>query len=124
MNIGSKVVCTDDTFEAWVKAIYVDLPVKNEVYTIRDIQRGVNVKTVESNPDSSLLFKGNETVTILLEELVNGELPLSKLEMGFNYRRFAPINEETVSEEVEEFIYNPKIVELPTPVKRELEFAA
>lgn len=125
MKLNDHVVCVDDKFEPWVHAIYTMLPKKGNIYKIRDIDIGVNVKTIESNPDSSLVFKGNQTITFLLHELINPDMPISGKECGFSSQRFAPLNYDENSEEIVDFVGNPNIIQMPTPVKtRELEIAA
>ena len=86
MMKGQKVVCTNDSFPAVVRAIYKQLPVKGVTYTIRDVFLG-REKIVKAG-DSA-------TVGLLLEELVNPPDPLHKgqQELGFNSERFAPIEE-------------------------------
>ena len=37
---GQKVVCINDTFPAFIKAIYQQLPVKGNTYTIREVFLG------------------------------------------------------------------------------------
>lgn len=106
-KLGDKVVCVDDTFESWVTVLYTQLPKKGSIYTIRDFQLGVNVKTIEANPDSSLLFKGNQTATLLLEELHNAAMPISKKEMGFGAWRFKPLTSISLEDSAEYFEYKP-----------------
>ena len=37
---GQKVVCTNDSFTAVIRAIYKQLPVKGSTYTIREVFLG------------------------------------------------------------------------------------
>jgi len=62
MMKGQKVVCVNDTFEAFVKAVYKQLPVKGKTYTIRQVFLG-----------RERIVKGGDSATVglLLEELVN-----------------------------------------------------
>ncbi|HLP07631.1 MAG TPA: hypothetical protein VK178_05660 [Opitutaceae bacterium] len=94
MMKGQKVVCTNDSFSAVVRAIYKQLPVKGVTYTIRDVFLG-REKVVKAG-DSA-------TVGLLLEELVNPPDPLHKgqQELGFNSERFSPLEElpDEVAEE-------------------------
>jgi len=82
---GQKVVCINDTFNGFVKAVYKELPVKGKTYTIREVFLG----------DSA-------TVGLLLVELVNPPDPfhVGKQELGFSSERFAPL-EELPPEEAE-----------------------
>lgn len=93
---GQKVVCINDQFPAIVRAIYKQLPVKGDTYTIREVFLG-REKVVKAG-DSA-------TVGLLLVELVNPPDPLHRgqQELGFNSERFAPLEElpdEVAEEEV------------------------
>ncbi|HYP17952.1 MAG TPA: hypothetical protein VEQ65_12140, partial [Opitutus sp.] len=59
---GQKVVCINDTFTPVILALYKQLPVKGDVYTIREVFLG-REKIVRGG-DSA-------TVGLLLEELKN-----------------------------------------------------
>lgn len=94
---GQRVVCTNDTFNDFVRAIYKQLPVKGTTYTIREVFLG-REKIVKAG-DSA-------TVGLLLQELRNPPDPFhaGKQELGFSSERFAPLEElppEQVEEEVE-----------------------
>jgi len=91
---GQKVVCINDTFAPFIKSLYKQLPVKGEVYTIRDVFLG-REKIVNAG-DSA-------TVGLLLVELHNPPDPFlaNKQELGFSSERFAPL-EELPDEEAEE----------------------
>lgn len=95
---GQKVVCINDTFNDFIRAIYLQLPVKGKTYTIREVFLG-----------REKIVKGGEsaTVGILLEELVNPPDPFhaGKQELGFTSERFAPLEElPAEKEEVEEAV--------------------
>lgn len=95
---GQKVVCINDTFNDFIRAIYLQLPVKGETYTIREVFLG-----------REKIVKGGEsaTVGILLEELVNPPDPFhaGKQELGFTSERFAPLEElPPEKEEAEEAV--------------------
>lgn len=91
---GQKVVCTNDSFPAVVRAIYKQLPVKGSTYTIRQVFLG-REKVVKGG-DSA-------TVGLLLAELVNPPDPFhaGQQELGFSSERFAPL-EEKPDEQAEE----------------------
>ena len=91
---GQKVVCINDTFPPIIQAVYMQLPVKGDVYTIREVFLG-REKIVRGG-DSA-------TVGLLMEELKNPPDPFhqGKQELGFSSERFAPL-EELPAEEVEE----------------------
>ena len=90
---GQKVVCINDTFTTVVRAIYKQLPVKGNTYTIREVFLG-----------REKVVKGGDTATVglLLEELVNPKDPFhaGNQELGFSSERFAPL-EEHPDEEAE-----------------------
>ena len=90
---GQRVVCIDDTFNGFVKAVYKQLPEKGKTYTIREVFLG-----------REKIVKGGDSATVglLLEELVNPPDPfhVGKQELGFSSERFAPL-EEVPPEEAE-----------------------
>jgi hypothetical protein len=97
---GQKVVCINDTFNDFIRAIYKQLPVKGVTYTIREVFLG-----------REKIVNGSETATVglLLEELRNPPDPFhaAKQELGFTSERFAPLEElpdETAEAETEELI--------------------
>ena len=91
---GQKVVCINDTFADFIRAIYAQLPVKGTAYTIREVFLGR--EKVLHGGDSA-------TVGLLLEELHNPPDPFhaGQQELGFSSERFAPL-EELPSEKTEE----------------------
>ena len=95
---GQKVVCINDTFGEFIRAIYLKLPVKGKTYTIREVFLG-----------REKIVKGGEsaTVGILLEELANPPDPFhaGKQELGFTSERFAPLEDlPAEKEEVGELV--------------------
>ena len=92
---GQKVVCINDAFSQFVRAIYTQLPVKGKTYTVREVFLG-----------REKVVKGGETATVglLLEELQNPPDPFhaGSEELGFASERFAPIEELPAEEEEEE----------------------
>lgn len=93
MTKGQRVVCINDTFSDFVRAIYAQLPVKGATYTVREVFLG-----------RERIVKGGESATVglLLHELVNPPDPFhaGKEELGFSSERFAPL-EELPPEEAE-----------------------
>ncbi len=83
---GQKVVCINDTFSAFIRALYKQLPVKGNTYTIREVFLG-----------REKIVKGGDTATVglLLSELTNPPDPFhqGKQELGFTSERFAPMEE-------------------------------
>jgi hypothetical protein len=92
---GQKVVCINDTFPPIILALYKQLPVKGDVYTIREVFLG-----------REKIVRGGESATVglLLEELKNPPDPFhqGKQELGFSSERFAPLEELPAAEEEEE----------------------
>jgi hypothetical protein len=83
---GQKVVCINDTFSPTIRALYKQLPVKDTIYTIREVFLG-----------REKIVKGGDTATVglLLVELTNPKDPFhqGEQELGFSSERFAPLNE-------------------------------
>ena len=86
MTRGQRVVCVDDTFSDFVRAIYAQLPVRGATYTIREVFLG-----------RERIVKGGDSATVglLLCELVNPPDPFhaGREELGFSAERFAPLEE-------------------------------
>jgi len=84
----------NDTFTPTIRALYQQLPVKHDVYTIREVFLG-----------REKIVRGGETATVglLLEELKNPPDPFHQgnQELGFSSERFAPL-EELPDEKIEE----------------------
>jgi len=82
MNVGQKVVCIDDRFDAVALALYTAFPVKGVTYVVRDVQLGI--RTDCKTGDVSLLLVGvmNPHAT-----------SRAGLEFGFSADRFRPLSE-------------------------------
>jgi hypothetical protein len=83
-DVGQKVVCIDDKFEAWHKKLYKVFPTEGCVYVIRDVRIGV------------LYSEGKRTgaISLLLVGLINPPADsVMALERGFNSDRFRPLSE-------------------------------
>ncbi|MFA5057098.1 MAG: hypothetical protein WC485_03215 [Opitutaceae bacterium] len=95
MITGQKVVCINDTFSEFIRAIYTQLPIKGKTYTIREVFLG-----------REKVVKGGDTATVglLLEELINAPDPFhaGQQELGFSSERFAPFEELPLGEREEE----------------------
>jgi hypothetical protein len=92
MVSGTKVICVDDRFPPEILIYYTNLPLKDKVYTIRDVEVGIGL-----NGEA-----GEIAVTLI--ELANpvSEVPPHR-ERGFKVERFRELEPEVeVSEEVEE----------------------
>lgn len=85
---GEKVVCVNDDFPALAKRLYQKLPVKDQIYTVRECSIG-RTKTGGGGGDSGISYR------VLLVELVNGPDPYmnpnAAEELGFRSDRFAPV---------------------------------
>jgi hypothetical protein len=83
---GQRVICINDTFSPTIRALYKQLPVKDNIYTIREVFLG-----------REKIVKGGDTATVglLLEEITNPRDPFhqGEQELGFSSERFAPLNE-------------------------------
>jgi hypothetical protein len=82
---NQKVVCIDDSFPLGIGKLYNQLPVKDQIYVIRDVV-----------PGQSLTGSPGE-VAVYLIGVVN---PTNKLgiERGFNAERFAPLSYQEVDD--------------------------
>lgn len=92
---GQKVVCINGRFSELVRAMYRQLPVEGDTYTIREVFLG-REKIVKAG-DSA-------TVGVLLQELHNPPDPFhaGKQELGFSSERFAPVEELPPEESAEQ----------------------
>ena len=108
---GQKVICINDTFSPTVRALYQQLPVKDTIYTVREVFLG-REKIVRCGDTA--------TVGLLLEELTNPMDPFhqGEQELGFSSERFAPLNtlpDEEVAAEAEESVSAPGWAPVPVP---------
>ena len=92
MVSGTKVVCVDDRFPPEIFIYYTNLPIKDKVYTIRDVEVGVGLNGEAGE------------IAVTLVEISN---PVSKVpphrERGFKVERFRELEPEVeVEEEIEE----------------------
>lgn len=92
MVSGTKVVCVDDRFPPEIFIYYTNLPIKDNVYTIRDVEVGVGINGEAGE------------IAVTLVEISN---PVSKVpphrERGFKVERFRELEPEVeVEEEIEE----------------------
>jgi hypothetical protein len=94
MTSGTKALCVDDRFPPEIVAFYDQLPVKNRIYTIRDIGVGIGVN---GQPGE---------IVVYLDELRN---PLSDAppypERGFAQFRFREVEPQQEAEELVEAEY-------------------
>ena len=100
-EVGQRVVCVNGDFSPTVRHLYKSLPVKDGVYTVRDVGIGRARVTSGGGGENEVSY------LLLLEELHNPDDPYmpegAAEEMGFRSDRFAPLEEiENVEEEEEE----------------------
>lgn len=87
MNIGQRVVCVNDIFAPNLARHYRELPIRDHIYTIRHMEPGGTTLTGRYN---------NSTTAVLLEELHNPDPGINGgRELGFDQRRFSPIEAVT-----------------------------
>ncbi len=111
MEVGKKVICVNDVFPYWVYKLYRQLPVKDQIYTVRVVGIGREVLFVH-NKDGKIIKNGGSDLKggalyLLLNELVNPPDPFCiERELGFTSERFVPLDEESEenSNEVEKFV--------------------
>ena len=92
MVSGTKVICVDDRFHPEILIYYTNLPLKDKVYTIRDVEVGIGLNGEAGE------------IAVTLVELANpvSEVPPHR-ERGFKVERFRELEPEVeVAEEVEE----------------------
>ena len=88
---GSKVVCVDDKFPTEILTFYKGLPIKDKVYTIRDMGIGVTLQGEHGE------------VVVYLQELHNPKSSTPPYpERGFAQWRFREIKPAEDLEQVEE----------------------
>lgn len=91
-DVGQKVACINDDFSTTVRHIFKQLPVKDEIYTVRDVRIG----------RAQVTGGGDVSFLVLLQELKNPDDPYmadgAAEEMGFRSDRFAPLEELENSE--------------------------
>ena len=89
MVSGTKVICVDDRFPPEILIYYTNLPLKDKVYTIRDVEVGIGLNGEAGE------------IAVTLVELANpvSEVPPHR-ERGFKVERFRELEPEVeVAEE-------------------------
>jgi len=112
MQVGEQVVCVDDRFAKPLAKYYVNLPIKNETYTIR----AVFVGRPMMHPIGSA---ADGEIGLLLRELLNGTDPRNKYqqELGFNSERFRPLRQLDASSENHEELVMVRVAPKIEPLK-------
>jgi hypothetical protein len=89
---GTKVICVDDRFPPEIIIYYTNLPIKDKVYTIRDVEVGVGLNGEAGE------------IAVTLAEFANpvSETPPHR-ERGFKIERFRELEPAVeVEEEIEQ----------------------
>ena len=106
------MVCVDDQFERPLTRYYLNLPMKDNTYTIRAVFIGRGVM----HPFGEI---AHGEIGLLLEELVNGVDPRHrhKLEVGFNSARFRPLEDPDARADDEEELVRVRTARKVEPLK-------
>jgi hypothetical protein len=85
---GTKVICVDDRFPPEILIYYTNLPIKDKVYTIRDVEVGVGLNGEAGE------------IAVTLAEFANpvSEVPPHR-ERGFKVERFRELEPAVEAEE-------------------------
>ena len=93
------MVCINDEFPPMARLLFVNLPRKDSVYTVRAVY------IVRGNYTRAGSGKKEGEIGVLLEEIVNPQDPALKQglagELGFNSERFAPVQSDQDTEVLE-----------------------
>ena len=84
---NQKVVCIDDNFPLGIEKLYNQLPVKDQIYVIRDVVPGQALSGAEGEVAVYLIGLNNPTNMVGVER-------------GFNAERFAPLSYKEVDDAV------------------------
>jgi hypothetical protein len=112
MQVGEQVVCVDAQFPRPLARYYLNLPMKDNTYTVRAVFVGRGV-----------MHPAGETthgeIGLLLEELVNGldARHKHKQELGFSSARFRPLRNTDASADDEEELVRVRTAPQVEPVK-------
>ena len=113
MEVGQQVVCVDDQFPKPLAKYYVNLPIRNKVYTIRAVFLGRRLMHPMGGAADS-------EIGLLLQELVNGADPrnMHRQELGFNSERFRPLQHLDTDSENEEELVRVRAAPKAEPLKQ------
>ena len=112
MQVGEQVVCVDDQFPRPLAKYYINLPMKDNTYTVRAMFIGRGVM----HPVGEIAYG---EIGLLLKELVNGMDPRHKhrQELGFNSARFRPLQDSDASADDEEELVRVRAAPKVEPLK-------
>jgi hypothetical protein len=113
MQVGEQVICVDDRFAKPLAKYYVNLPIKNEAYTIRAVFVGRRLM----HPIGGA---ADGEIGLLLRELPNGTDPRNKYqqELGFNSERFRPLRHQDAGSENQEELVMVRAAPRTEPLKQ------
>lgn len=103
----------DDQFAKPLAKYYVNLPIKNETYTVRAVFVGRRLM-------HPICGAADAEVGLLLRELRNGTDPRNKYqqELGFNSERFRPLRDRNASSENEKELVGIRVAPRTEPLKQ------
>lgn len=112
MQVGQLVVCVDDQFPKPLAKYYIDLPKKDNTYTVRAVFIGRGVM----HPAGETIYG---EIGLLLKELVNGMDPRHKhkQELGFNSARFRALRDPDACADDEEELVRVRTAPKVEPLK-------
>ena len=112
MQVGEQVVCVDDQFPRPLAKYYINLPMKDNTYTVRAVFIGRAVM----HPVGEI---AHGEIGLLLKELVNGMDPRHKhrQELGFNSARFRSLRDSDASADDEEELVRVRTAHKVEPLK-------
>ena len=112
MQVGEQVVCVDDQFPRPLGKYYLNLPMKDNTYTIRAVFIGRGVL----HPAGAT---AHGEIGLLLKELVNGMDPRHKhkQELGFSSARFRPLRAREASADDEQELVRVRSAPKVEPLK-------
>ena len=84
---GQQIVCVDDQFHPSLYQYFPSMPIKDRIYTVRDMAPGQDLEL-------------QEQLVVYLEEII-GSVNRHGLERGFNAERFVPLTELDTEEILE-----------------------
>ena len=112
MRVGQLVVCVDDQFPGPLAKYYLNLPIKDNTYTVRAVFIGRDV-----------MHPARETthgeIGLLLKELVNDTDPRNKYkqELGFDSARFRPLRDPNADGNDEQELVRVRAAPKAEPLK-------
>lgn len=104
-QVGQVVVCVDDQFMEGIAELYSKLPVKDQLYTVRETDIGQKISD------------GQPAQVLRLHEIYGVRTGPSQREAGFDSARFAPLLDESTEAMLAEICEEPRVVPVKVPVQ-------